>query len=127
MDAVAKGSADGWEENSSDNTMSSAVRQLRIKTGVVKRLAKDHVYYQKEAEKQRERIAKMEADGVDPYDVKKQVEVLEDTLNMLPDTKKRLEQAYNELKALMDDPSCANTEELTAAKTMLEQTDLPLA
>lgn len=53
--------------------------------------------YEKEAEKQREKINKMKGDNADVYDIKKQEEVLAETLHMLPDTSKRLETAKLDL------------------------------
>lgn len=53
--------------------------------------------YEKEAEKQREKINKMKGDNADVHDIKKQEEVLAETLHMLPDTSKRLETAKLDL------------------------------
>lgn len=39
------------------------LKQLKIKTGVVKRLAKEKVMYEKEAENQRNRIQKFKDEG----------------------------------------------------------------
>lgn len=39
------------------------LKQLKIKTGVVKRLAKEKVMYEKEAETQRNRIQKFKDEG----------------------------------------------------------------
>lgn len=39
------------------------IRTLKIKTGVVKRLAKEKVTYEKEAAQQRERIQKLKEQG----------------------------------------------------------------
>lgn len=41
------------------------IRTLKIKTGVVKRLAKEKVTYEKEAAQQRERIQKLKEQGED--------------------------------------------------------------
>ena len=40
------------------------IKTIRIKTGVVKRLAKEKVMYEKEAEQQRERIQKLKDQGI---------------------------------------------------------------
>jgi tubulin-specific chaperone A len=39
------------------------IRALRIKTGIVKRLAKEKVTYEKEADDQRQRIQKLKDQG----------------------------------------------------------------
>ena len=43
------------------------IRTLKIKTGVVKRLAKEKVTYEKEAAQQRERIQKLKEQGEDRF------------------------------------------------------------
>ncbi|PNJ60671.1 TBCA isoform 4 [Pongo abelii] len=48
------------------------VRQIKIKTGVVKRLVKEKVMYEKEAKQQEEKIEKMRAEDGENYDIKKQ-------------------------------------------------------
>ena len=40
------------------------IKAIRIKTGVVKRLAKEKVMYEKEADQQRERIQKFKEQGI---------------------------------------------------------------
>eukprot|EP01122_Echinamoeba_exundans_P003763 TRINITY_DN13828_c0_g1_i1.p1 TRINITY_DN13828_c0_g1~~TRINITY_DN13828_c0_g1_i1.p1 ORF type:complete len:114 (+),score=26.67 TRINITY_DN13828_c0_g1_i1:2-343(+) len=82
--------------------MDANKRQLKIKTGVVKRLHKEFNMYQKEETSQREKINTMKAANADAYDVKKQEEVLAETLQMIPDTKTRLENAFIDLSQLMD-------------------------
>ncbi|XP_021104225.1 tubulin-specific chaperone A isoform X2 [Heterocephalus glaber] len=48
------------------------VRQIKIKTGVVKRLVKEKVMYEKEAKQQEEKIEKMKAEDGENYAIKKQ-------------------------------------------------------
>ncbi|XP_051499164.1 tubulin-specific chaperone A isoform X3 [Apus apus] len=48
------------------------LRQIKIKTGVVRRLAKEKVMYEKEAKQQEEKIEKMKAEACDDYGIKKQ-------------------------------------------------------
>ncbi|EFB29058.1 hypothetical protein PANDA_009050, partial [Ailuropoda melanoleuca] len=49
------------------------VRQIKIKTGVVKRLVKEKIMYEKEAKQQEEKIEKMKAEDGENYAIKKQV------------------------------------------------------
>ncbi|MBV98220.1 Tubulin-specific chaperone A, partial [Eschrichtius robustus] len=49
------------------------VRQIKIKTGVVKRLVKEKMMYEKEAKQQEEKIEKMKAEDGENYAIKKQV------------------------------------------------------
>ena len=51
------------------------IRQLKIKTGVLKRSGKEKLSYQKEADQQKAKIEKMKAEGRDEYEVKKMGEV----------------------------------------------------
>ena len=51
------------------------VKALRIKTGVVKRTGKEKVMYRREADKEKEKIEKMKAEGKDEADIKKMTEV----------------------------------------------------
>ena len=57
--------------------------------------------YKKEVATQRERIDKLKEEGADAADVRKQEEVLEESANMIPDTRKRLEAAHLELQELV--------------------------
>ncbi|KAJ1983479.1 hypothetical protein H4R33_004741 [Dimargaris cristalligena] len=79
-----------------------SLRDLTIKTNTLKRVLNDEQYYLKEAASQRTHIDKLRADGADEYVIRKQVEVLDETLNMLPDSKKRIAKAVEDLKTLMD-------------------------
>ncbi|XP_071645232.1 tubulin-specific chaperone A-like [Temnothorax americanus] len=78
------------------------IRTLKIKTGVVKRLAKEKVTYEKEAAQQRERVQKLKEQDKDNYDIKKQEEVLQESLMMVPDCQRRLVKAFEELKKILD-------------------------
>lgn len=48
-------------------------RQLKIKIGALKRIQKEYLGYQKEEEKQREKIKTLEMNNTDEYTIKKQV------------------------------------------------------
>uniref|UniRef100_A0A8C5S8E2 Tubulin-specific chaperone A n=1 Tax=Laticauda laticaudata TaxID=8630 RepID=A0A8C5S8E2_LATLA len=77
------------------------VRQIKIKTGVVKRLAKEKVMYEKEAKQQEEKIEKMKAEDGDNYAIKKQTEILQESRMMIPDCQRRLEAAHSDLVQLL--------------------------
>ncbi|KAI8579287.1 hypothetical protein K450DRAFT_175207 [Umbelopsis ramanniana AG] len=76
-------------------------RELKIKTNVVKRISKEQISYGKELESQQKRIDKLIADGADEADVRKQKEVLEETVQMIPDVKRRLAAAVQELSTMV--------------------------
>ncbi|XP_012658254.1 tubulin-specific chaperone A isoform X2 [Otolemur garnettii] len=76
------------------------VRQIKIKTGVVKRLVKEKVMYEKEAKQQEEKIEKMRAEDGENYAIKKQTEILQESRMMIPDCQRRLEAAYIDLQQM---------------------------
>ncbi|PWN90189.1 tubulin binding cofactor A [Acaromyces ingoldii] len=100
----------------------STKRQLTIKTGVVKRLVKEEKSYVKEAQEQEARVAKTEADGKEEWEVKKQKEVLQDCLQMIPDCKKRLEAAVADLQNILEglEGDIAESDEAKAARDAIE-------
>ncbi|XP_015220656.1 tubulin-specific chaperone A [Lepisosteus oculatus] len=101
------------------------VRQIKIKTGVVKRLAKEEVLYVKEAKQQEEKIERMKAEGGDEYVIKKQTEVLQESRMMVPDCHRRLAVAHAELAQLLEtEADLADLEEFKEAKTVLDSVKL---
>ncbi|XP_032330623.1 tubulin-specific chaperone A isoform X1 [Camelus ferus] len=96
------------------------VRQIKIKTGVVKRsachkkvgspfgedfflvLVKEKMMYEKEAKQQEEKIEKMKAEDGENYAIKKQAEILQESRMMIPDCQRRLEAAYSDLLQLLE-------------------------
>lgn len=77
------------------------LRNLKIRTGVVKRLAKEKQMYEQEVVDQAVKIEKMKSEQKDEYDIKKQVEVLDESQRMIPDCQRRLEIAHSELQQLI--------------------------
>uniref|UniRef100_A0AC11CLS9 Tubulin folding cofactor A n=1 Tax=Ovis aries TaxID=9940 RepID=A0AC11CLS9_SHEEP len=77
------------------------VRQIKIKTGVVKRLVKEKMMYEKEAKQQEEKIEKMKAEDGENYAIKKQAEILQESRMMIPDCQRRLEAAHTDLLQLL--------------------------
>lgn len=65
------------------------LRQITIKTGVVKRIAKERSVCDKEAEIERKRLSRFESEGRDSHDLRKQEEVIQEALMMIPETQKR--------------------------------------
>lgn len=47
------------------------LRQIRLKTGVLKRLAKEKIVYEREVEQQKTRIERLRAEGKDDYVLRK--------------------------------------------------------
>lgn len=103
------------------------IRTLKIKTGVVKRLAKEKVTYEKEAAQQRERIQKLKEQGKDGYDIKKQEEVLQESLMIVPDCQRRLAKAFDELKKILEtEQDLKEIEEYIEAGKILQEAEVQL-
>ncbi|KAG6801712.1 tubulin-specific chaperone A [Apis cerana] len=103
------------------------IRILKIKTGVVKRLAKEKVTYEKEAAQQRERIQKLKEQDKDGYDIKKQEEVLQESLMMVPDCQRRLAKAFEELKKILDtEQDLKEIEDYIEAEKILQEAEAQL-
>ncbi|GCB72113.1 hypothetical protein scyTo_0009031, partial [Scyliorhinus torazame] len=95
-------------------------RQIKIKTGVVKRLAKEKLMYEKEAKQQEEKVEKMKVDGNDQYVVKKQIEVLQESRMMIPDCQRRLATAHSDLAQLLEsEKELEDTEEYKEAQATI--------
>ncbi|XP_052792806.1 tubulin-specific chaperone A-like [Mya arenaria] len=82
--------------------MAEGLKQIKIKTGVVKRLTKEKGYYEQEAQKEEERYNKMKGDGKDEYELRKQNEVIGESKAMIPDTKNRLIKARDDLRNVLE-------------------------
>jgi tubulin-specific chaperone A len=65
------------------------LRQIFIKTGVVRRYAKEKVSYEKEAENEQKRIERFQRENRDEHDIKKQQEVIQENLMMIPECQRR--------------------------------------
>ncbi|CAM0140150.1 hypothetical protein VKS41_005826 [Umbelopsis sp. WA50703] len=97
-----------------------SLRDLKIKTNVVKRYMKELKSYDVELVNQQERISKLIKSGADDADVRKQKEVLEESVQMIPEVKRRLATAYQELRTLITDPQYNGTNELEEAQKVLD-------
>lgn len=65
------------------------IRQIFIKSNVVKRYAKEKQSYEKEAEKEQNRLARFKSENRDIHDLKKQEEVIQENLMMVPDCQRK--------------------------------------
>ena len=82
---------------------SEAVKQLKIKTGSVKRLIKEAAYYKKELGESEARLQKMKDDGLEAHGLKQQENVVDESRAMIPESAARLEAAVTDLKVFMED------------------------
>ncbi|KAL0229320.1 hypothetical protein GEMRC1_013938 [Eukaryota sp. GEM-RC1] len=81
----------------------SETRALKISTSAVRRIIREYEYYKTEVAQQEEKVCRLKDQGADSHDVNKQIEVLDDSRQMLPDTLRRLEAAWYTLKQTLDD------------------------
>ncbi|KAJ1762006.1 hypothetical protein LPJ58_000855 [Coemansia sp. RSA 1591] len=87
---------------SSASLAAPILRSLKIKTGAVKRLVREREVYILELDKQRERIETLRnKEGVEGADIRKQNEVLEETLQMIPYMERRIREAMQDLENLV--------------------------
>lgn len=88
------------------------LKQIRIQTGVVKRISKETKMYEKETQEIETSIDKMIADGKDPYDIKKKRELLSESAMMVPECEGRLKEAIEKLTNLLENNKECKEEEL---------------
>ncbi|XP_067615367.1 tubulin-specific chaperone A [Eurosta solidaginis] len=107
------------------------LRQLTIKTGVVKRLTKEKSVCEKEVVTEQKRLERFKGEGADEHVLNKQQEVISECFMMLPDTLRRLKKELEALeKFLLDEEELKETKEyetalqvVNDAKEVLAKTD----
>ncbi|XP_061589315.1 tubulin-specific chaperone A [Cololabis saira] len=101
------------------------IRQIKIKTGIVKRLAKEKISYINEAKGQEEKIERLKAEAGDDYVIKKQMEVLQESRMMVPDCHRRLTIAHADLLQLLEtEEDLGEAEEYKEARSVLDSVKL---
>mmetsp|Transcript_33847 Transcript_33847/g.34482 ORF Transcript_33847/g.34482 Transcript_33847/m.34482 type:complete len:117 (+) Transcript_33847:133-483(+) len=78
-------------------------RKIQIQVGVCKRMVKEVKSYEKEVVENEAVVKKMRDEGRDPYDIRKQEEVLQESCMMIPDSKRRYEAAIETLKSHIEE------------------------
>ncbi|CEP18139.1 hypothetical protein [Parasitella parasitica] len=106
------------EENSPEEPATLPKRSTRAKSSAAK-INKEHAGYLKEADTQQKRIDKLISEDKDEADIRKQAKVLEETLNMIPDVKKRLADAQQDLENCVNNSENPNADELKEANDVL--------
>lgn len=88
--------------------------QLQIKVNALKRLVKEEGLYQQEVVEQEKYVNQMKLNGADEYEIKKQVEVLNESQRMVPQVSKKIAEHKQALKSFLltytgdEDVSVAN-------------------
>ncbi|KAI5968303.1 RBL2 [Candida margitis] len=94
-----------------------APSQLQIKVNALKRLIKEKDLYQQEATEQEQYVKQMKANNSDEYELKKQVEVLEESQKMVPQVSEKIAQLKKSLQEYLE--NYTGDEDVTAAKELL--------
>ena len=96
------------------------IRQLKIKEGIIKRISKEYQSYQREIVYDKDRIVKLKSSGADEHKIRKQEQVLAETISMMPNTTKRLKDALDHFLQFMNEINCRqeliNTKEWKSAQ-----------
>ncbi|WWD04712.1 hypothetical protein V865_002783 [Kwoniella europaea PYCC6329] len=107
------------------DSSAQSLKQLKIKTGVVKRLHKEESIYAQEVVDQKRVIEKLKEDGADGADIRAAERVLRDSEMMIPRTKSQLEEAVQALddlvNALQSEEAISSSAEYKAAVEQLKQ------
>ncbi|TKX21648.1 tubulin-specific chaperone A [Elsinoe australis] len=92
--------------------------QLAIATSAVNRLIKEESSYHKELEQQKARIAKLEANNGDEYEIKQEKQALDETHKVFPALHVKIKDAVAKLEAQVEQEKGGETatEEITKAK-----------
>ena len=98
-------------------------KQLTILTKVVQRTRRELVTYVDELAAQVAKVGRMRSAGADAHDVSKQVEVQAECEAMVPDTRRRLGRAEEELREFVaaNGEALAGREELAVAAAVLAE------
>ncbi|KAG8831681.1 hypothetical protein FRC17_002771 [Serendipita sp. 399] len=82
--------------------LEKAKKQLKIKTGVVTRLWKEHTLYKKEEQDNQVKLDQMKADGeADEWKIKNQTNLIKESGKMVLVTQDKLAAAVGELRELV--------------------------
>ncbi|XP_053962221.1 tubulin-specific chaperone A [Anastrepha obliqua] len=104
------------------------LRQLTIKTGVVKRLTKEKTVCEKEVGIEQKRLERFKSEGADEHVLRKQQEVISECLMMVPDTLHRLKRELEALtKFLSDEEELKETKEYETATQVVNEAKNVLA
>jgi tubulin-specific chaperone A len=100
------------------------IKQITVKTGVLKRVGKEKLSYRIEADQQKVKLQKMKDDGKDEYDIRKMNEVLQETLMMIPDCHRRLVAAHADIKnVLASEADLAEDDKYIAALAQITEAE----
>lgn len=94
-----------------------APSQLQIKVNALKRLLKEESLYTHEVDEQEKYVKQMERSQADEYELKKQIEVLNESKKMVPEVSSKISQHRESLKSFLE--SYNGDEDLSEAQLLL--------
>ncbi|XP_074473285.1 tubulin-specific chaperone A [Sebastes fasciatus] len=101
------------------------IRQIKIKTNIVRRMVKEVISYKKELVQQQEKVDRMTAEAGDEYVLRKQIEVLQESKMMIPDCRRRLMKAHEDLVQILEtEADLGESEEYKEARKISDSVDL---
>lgn len=104
-----------------------AKKALKVKVGTCRRTFKELKSYEAELTREQAKAESMRSAGADSHDMKQQDNVVGETQMMLPDCRKRLEHAFQELQSAVEsastDPSLQESAELKDAQAILAEVE----
>ena len=100
-------------------------KKLSIQLGICKRMMKEVEFYDNDLKVNEAKTQQMRDDNRDPYDIKKQEEILQECLMMIPDSRKRLEASLMELNGIVDEYSIeAKGDEASSGDALVSEAKL---
>ncbi|CAD6570252.1 MAG: hypothetical protein TREMPRED_005704 [Tremellales sp. Tagirdzhanova-0007] len=103
------------------------IRQLSIKSSVVRRYFKEEQVYRDEVTVQQKVVSKLKEDGADGADIRAAERVLKDSEMMVPNTRRSLEKAMQALEDLVDglhsEPEVVESQQYKDAFSQMQQVE----
>lgn len=90
---------------------------LQIKVNSLKRLIKEEKIYKKEVEEQEQYVSQMKANNADEYEIKKQIEVLQESQRMVPEVTQKVADHKEALKQFLE--NYKGDEDVAEAKELI--------
>ena len=91
---------------------------LQIKVNALKRLIKEETLYQQEVAEQQQYVDHMKSNNADEYELKKQIQVLEESQRMVPEVSRKIKDHKEALSQFLE--TYKGEEDLSAAKELVQ-------
>ncbi|CAK7903201.1 tubulin-specific chaperone A [[Candida] anglica] len=91
---------------------------LQIKVNSLKRLIKEETLYKQEVTDQEKYVEQMKSKDADEYELKKQVQVLEESQRMVPELTRKIKEHKEALVSFLD--TYTGDEDVSVAKSLIQ-------